>query len=68
MYRAQCVSYTSDVSFSGGSPGSVLSTILVADNVGPAVGPVEVRDMSLRHSRIGALLVREGGWTHRWSR
>ncbi|GLC34209.1 hypothetical protein PLESTM_000170000 [Pleodorina starrii] len=54
---AWCISYTTDVSFPGGSPGSVLSTLLVGDQVGPSVGAIEVRDLSLRHGRLGALLV-----------
>ncbi|KXZ53789.1 hypothetical protein GPECTOR_6g707 [Gonium pectorale] len=54
---SQCLAFTTDAAFPGGSPGSILSTLLVAEEVGTNVGSVEVRDLSLKHPRVGALLI-----------
>lgn len=55
---AQCVSYTAGpASPIAQYPNAVLSPILVADDLGPSVSGVEVRDLDISHPRVGALQI-----------
>lgn len=57
----QCISYnatTAAGSVTQPDGSTLLSTLLVGDEVGPPVGAVEVRDLSIKHGKLGALMVR----------
>ncbi|KXZ53784.1 hypothetical protein GPECTOR_6g702 [Gonium pectorale] len=55
----QCVGYTASGNSAVASEGGdvVSSTLLVADELGPSVGYVEVRDLQLKHDKLGMLMV-----------
>ncbi|EFJ41975.1 hypothetical protein VOLCADRAFT_98052 [Volvox carteri f. nagariensis] len=59
IVKQECLLYSADVknSIRSSDGSAVMSVVLVDDQVGPAVGAVDVRNLSLVHSRLGALLI-----------